>query len=88
MNGGRTCHMPGRAAARKHQGDGDAVARVAFSLSRTPDFIPETNAASWPQTTSPVCPPMSKTFSNQGAWNDANDALTDDAPVERITYRL
>ena len=46
VNGGRTCHMPGRAAARKHHGDGDVAARVAFSLSRTLDFIPETNAAS------------------------------------------
>lgn len=50
----RTCHMPGRAAARKRHGDG-AEAICGFSLSRSPDFIPETNAASWPQTTSPVC---------------------------------
>ena len=68
MNGGRTCHMPGRAAARKHHGDGDAVARVAFSLSRTPDFIPETNAASWPQTISPVCTQMLEHLVTRVRW--------------------
>ena len=49
----RTCHMPGLAAARKRHGDGPCgLARI--SLSRMPDFIPETKAASCPHTTSPV----------------------------------
>lgn len=61
MKGGRqrTCHIPGLAAARKRHGDdeleGEEWGLAKFSLSRMPDFMPDTKAASWPQTTSPVC---------------------------------
>jgi hypothetical protein len=88
----RTCQMPGRAAARKRHGDGEGAVVLLYPwlyLSRTQDFIPATNAASWPQTTSPVCAHTSDTFGNQVTrWDDVPLVISNDLSNLQACARL